>query len=400
MPPTDKIGSNIYALARRLFPICRSITGDGVRQTMAIIQEELPKLTIHEIPSGTQCFDWQIPPEWNIRDAYIANMDGLRIVDFKASNLHVMGYSAPVDREIELAELQEHLHSLPARPDSIPYVTSYYEERWGFCLTHRQRENLEPGKFRVVIDSSLAPGHLTYGELVIPGTTKDEVLVSTYVCHPSMGNNELSGPTVSTYLAKFVADLPDRRFTYRFVFIPETIGSIAYLSRNLEHLKSTVKAGFVVTCVGDDKCYSHLPSRSGDTIADKVARHVLKHTDSEYLNYSFLERGSDERQYCAPGVDLPMTSLMRSKYGTYPEYHTSDDNLDFISPEGLGGAYRALSRCFECLERNEFLSTTILCEPQLGRRGLYPTLSTGNHAKSVRRMMDLIAYCDGTRSLL
>jgi aminopeptidase-like protein len=394
------IGAEIHALAARLFPICRSITGEGIRDTLAIIKEELPDLVIHEIPSGTPCFDWTIPREWNIRDAYIANSDGEKIVDFKASNLHVVSYSVPVDREIELEELQAHLHSRPDRPEAIPYVTSYYEDRWGFCLTHRQRESLTPGLYRAVIDSTLAPGYLTYGELVIPGKSEDEILISTYVCHPSMGNNELSGPSVVTRLAKFVSEIENRKFTYRFVFIPETIGSIAYISRNLDHLKTHVKAGFVVTCVGDERCYSHLPSRDGNTLSDNIAHHVLSHIDPNYRRYSFLDRGSDERQYCAPGVDLPMTTLMRSKYGTYPEYHTSDDDLDLITPDGLYGSYRALSLCVICLEANEMLQSTVLCEPQLGRRGLYPTLSVGSHDQAVRRMVDLIAYCDGSRSLL
>lgn len=393
-------GEEMHARAERLFPITRSITGEGVRTTLAMLREELPGLTVHEVPSGTKCFDWVIPLEWNIRDAYLVGPDGRKVVDFASSNLHVVGYSVPVDTELSLDELQPHLHSLPDQPTAIPYVTSYYKERWGFCLSQEQRDRLEPGTYRAVIDSTLKPGSLTYGELVLPGETDEEIFISTYVCHPSLANNELSGPVVATQLAKWVSALENRRFTYRFIFIPETIGSITYLSRMLDHLKRHVVAGFNVTCIGDDRCYSFLPSRNGDTVSDRVARHVLKHHAGKYLHYSFLQRGSDERQYCAPGVDLPIATVMRSKYGEYPEYHTSLDNLDLVTPSGLEGGYTALRRCLEVIEADRTYRTTVLCEPQMGARGLYSTLGGKSVDEVVRRRMNILAYADGNHSLL
>lgn len=394
------VGSYMYDLCRELFPICRSLTGDGVRQSLEILKRHLPELDINSVPSGTECFDWVVPPEWNIRDAYIIDPDGKKIVDFKQSNLHVVGYSTPVDQFMELDELDPHLYSLPNQPDAIPYITSYYKERWGFCLTHDQRQTLKPGRYRVVIDSVLAAGELNYGELVLPGETDEEIFLSTYVCHPSMANNELSGPAVTTFLAKWLKTVPNRRYTYRIVFIPETIGSIVYLSKHLKHLQKNVVAGFVLSCTGDDRDYSYLASRYGDSLADKVATHALKHMHPGFKSYSFLDRGSDERQYCSPGVDLPMCSIMRTKYGCYPEYHTSLDNLDLVSAAGLQGAYEVYQKCFECLERNETLQVSVCCEPQLGKRGLYPTTSSVDTKSIVADMMNLLAYCDGTMTLL
>ncbi len=395
------VGEEMHALARRLWPIPRSITGDGVRQTLAILKEICPPLTVHEIASGEQAFDWTVPDEWAIEAGYLLGPDGEKICDFADNNLHVVGYSAPVDATLSLEELQPHLYSLPEQPDAIPYVTSYYAERWGFCLRHDQRAALKPGQYRAVIRSRKFKGALTYGEIILPGASAEEIFLSTYVCHPSMANNELSGPCVTIHLARWLASLPARRHTFRIVFIPETIGSICYLSRHLAHLKQHVVGGFNITCVGDERAFSYLPSRAGDTHADRIAQHVLHHTDSAYRRYSWLDRGSDERQYCAPGVDLPMVTIMRSKYGDYPEYHTSLDDLDHVvTPAGLEGGYTALRRAIEALERDCLPQVQVLCEPQLGRRGLYPTLSTKTSGAEVRAMMNLLSLADGKASLL
>jgi aminopeptidase-like protein len=396
----SEIGNSIYELATHLWPINRSITGDGVRETLRILKEILPDLVVHEVPSGATVLDWSIPDEWNVREAWIEGPDGRRIVDFSEHNLHLVGYSIPVDKTLNLEELQAHLYSIPDSPEAIPYITSYYSKRWGFCLPHSQRSKLKRGNYRVYIDATLAPGALTYGELVIQGETDEEIFLSTNVCHPSMGNNELSGPCVTTYLGKWLSELPTRRYTYRIIFIPETIGSIAYLSKNLDHLKQNVIAGFNVVCIGDDRCFSYLASRSGNTLSDQVALHVLKHIAPKFKKYDYIDRGSDERQYCAPGVDLPIASIMRSKYLEYPEYHTSLDNLNFINPEGLGGGFNALRKVVESIESNCTPKVTVLGEPQLSKNGLYPTLGTRSTKKTVELMMNVIAYSDGNHSLL
>lgn len=393
-------GKEMHELASRLFPICRSITGNGLRESLAILQEHLPDLRIREIPTGTACFDWEIPKEWNIRDAYIICPDGRKICDFKESNLHVVGYSTPVHETVSLEELQTHLYSLPEDPDAIPYITSYYKERWGFCIPHSLRETLVPGDYQVHIDSKLTPGSLSFGELIIPGETEDEIFLSTYLCHPSMANNELSGPMVATFLAKWISSLERRKHTFRIVFIPETIGSIAYLSLHHEEMKRKIVAGFNLTCIGDDRSYSYLPSRQEDTRADQAALHVLRHLHPDFVTYSFLERGSDERQYCSPGIDLPVCSLMRTKYACYPEYHTSRDNLQLVTPTGLAGGYEVARKAIECLEQNFIPQRLTLCEPQLGKRNLYPTISTKSSGATVRVMMNFLAYVDGKSDAL
>jgi aminopeptidase-like protein len=395
------IGKEIHNLAQALWPINRSLTGPGVRQTLSVLSQELHGLTINEVPTGTQAFDWTVPREWLTREAYIITPEGTRICDFKTNNLHLVGYSIPVNKKLKLEELQNHLHSIPEQPHAIPYITSYYKDRWGFCIPHQDRVKLTPGEYEVLIDTELFAGSLSYGELIIPGATKQEIFLSTYVCHPSMANNELSGPCVSTFLAKKLQLLSNRRYTYRFVFIPETIGSIVYLSKNLKHLRENVVAGFNISCVGDNRDYSYLPSRAGNTLSDLVAQHVLKHIAQDFKSYKWSDRGSDERQYCSPGVDLPIASIMRTKYGHYPEYHTSLDDLKtVVTPEGLEGGYNALWHAIEAIERNVYTKVETLCEPQLGKRGLYPTLSTKSSGKDVRTMMDLLTWSDGRKSLL
>jgi len=352
------------------------------------------------VPSGTQAFDWIVPDEWTIQDAFITDESGQKIVAFQENNLHILGYSEPVDKWLTLDELEPHLYSLEDQPNAIPYVTSYYERRWGFCLPHNQRKTLKAERYHVVVNSDLKPGVLNYGELILPGKTQQEVLLSTYICHPSMANNELSGPVVTMALAQWLSSLDIHHYTYRIVFIPETIGSIVYLSRNLDHLKQHVIAGFNISCVGDDRVYSYLPSRDGNTLSDQAALHVLKYIDPEFKRYTWLDRGSDERQYCAPGIDLPIATIMRSKYGEYPEYHTSLDDLSLVTSSGLEGGFTALKKTLEIIERNVFPKTTVLGEPQLGKRELYPKLSTKTSGEQVRAMMNLISYCDGQNSLL
>lgn len=396
----ENVGAFLHELAYRLWPITRSITGEGLRDSLRILKEHLPELQIHEVASGTQCFDWTVPKEWSIREAWLQAPDGTRIADFSQNNLHLVGYSVSVDKKISLSELQAHLYSLPDQPEAIPYITSYYKERWGFCIPHNLRKKLSEGEYRVYIDSSHVDGSLNYGELFIPGETDKEVFISTYVCHPSMANNELSGPVVAVGIALWLLQLNRRRRSYRIVFVPETIGSITYLSKNLAHLKKHMIAGFNLTCIGDERCYSYLPSRDGNTLADRAVRHALHHIDPQFKVYSWADRGSDERQYCSPGIDLPVASIMRSKYHEYPEYHTSLDDLSLVTPAGLQGGWNAVKSAIEAIEIDFTYQVTVLGEPQLGKRGLYPNVSTKDTKSQVAVMMDLISYCDGKKSLL
>ena len=394
-------GPELYKWCGELYPITRSITGEGIRESIKILFNKLSKPgKIESVVSGSRAFDWTVPDEWNIREAWIEDENGERVVDFKNHNLHVVGYSEPIDKILSLEALQYHLHSLEDQPNAIPYITSYYKRTWGFCITHTQRQQLKDGLYKIKIDSDLKPGILNYGEIIIPGSSRKEVFLSTYVCHPSMANNELSGPVVTTALAKWLQSRKNNIYTYRIVYIPETIGSIVYLSKNLKKLKKNVIAGFNVTCIGDNLAYSYLPTRTGDTLSDKVAKHVLKIIDSDFKRYSWLDRGSDERQYCSPNVDLPIASIMRTAYGKYPEYHTSLDDMSFICSDGLMGGYCALKMAIEAIEINCVPITTSIGEPQLGKRGLYSQLSKKGSGESVKNIMNLLTYSDGKRDLI
>ncbi len=394
-------GSDLYELARNIFPIYRSITGDGVRTTLKYLKKIIPDMQIHEVASGTRVYDWTVPKEWNISEAYIENNRREKIIDFKKNNLHVVGYSCPIDKWVSKEELKQYIYTQPDQPDVIPYITSYYSLRSGFCMSKDMWNDLPDGNYHMYIDSKFTDGSMTYGEIIIPGVTSEEICFSTNICHPGLGSNEVSGPCVLTYLAKWLSEEPNRRYTYRFLFIPETIGSITYISQHLEEMKKNIKAGFVVTCVGDDLEYSYVESRKGGTLADRALQQVLKYYAPMYKKYSFLKRGSDERQYCAPGVDLPFVVFCRSKYHEYKEYHTSADNLSFISSAGMGNALEVLKRVVMTLEYNQYYRSTVLCEPQLGKRGLYPTISQkGTYKNNVRVIQNLLAYADGMSDLI
>jgi aminopeptidase-like protein len=393
-------GVEMHRLMRELFPICRSITGHGMRESLDILGRRLP-LKIYEIPSGTECFDWTVPNEWNIRDAYVADLAGNRVIDFQKNNLHVVGYSEPVDTTMTLEELRPYLHTRPDMPDVVPYVTSYYRRRWGFCLSQAQLETLTEGDYRVCIDSTLAPGSLTYGEIFIPGRSDREILLSTYLCHPSMANNELSGPVLTAFIAAELLKREQLQYSYRIVFCPETIGALCYLSRNLDEMKRNTVGGYVVTCVGGPDNFTYLESRNGDALIDRSTLHTLRSTGRPHRVVSFTERGSDERQYNAPGIDLNVGSLMRSKYGDYPEYHTSADDLSFVTAEQMEASFTAYMDCIATLEANTRPRSLTLGEPNLGERDLYPTLGAGvDNGGFVDNLLAVLAYADGKRDLI
>lgn len=382
----------------RLFPICRSITGNGVRETLKIISEIVP-LKVYEIPSGTKVFDWIVPKEWNIQDAYIITPDGRKVADFKKHNLHIVNYSIPVHKKISFDELNLHLHTLPNKPNAIPYVTSYYKENWGFCLTYDEYKTLpQKGEYEVVINSSLTEGSLTYADCILEGETKDEILISTYVCHPSMANNELSGPLVAMFLYQRLAQLTKRKYTYRFVFIPETIGALVYLHQHGEYLKKHCKAGYVITCIGDRGIFHYKQSKYGNTLADKAAIHILKYSKKLFRVLPFYPGGSDERQYCSPAFNLPVGSLMRTPYREFPEYHTSLDNKNFISFRSLKESIEVYFQIMQTLEANEkYINLQPYGEPQLSKRGLY----IGDLSREkIMQIMYLLQYSDGQNDLI
>ena len=393
------LGTEMYDLVAELYPICRSITGDGVRETLEILRKRIA-LDVHEVPSGTSVFDWTVPKEWNVRDAYVAAADGRRVIDFKRSNLHVLGYSVPVRERMPLARLREHLFSRPDLPDVIPYRTSYYRETWGFCLSDRELQALPEGEYEVVIDSTLEPGSLTYGEWYLAGAEEDEVLLSCHVCHPSLCNDNLSGIAVATALAEYLASRP-RRYSYRVLFVPGTIGSITWLAQN-EHRVPRIKHGLVITGVGDGGAFTYKRSRQGDAEIDRAAAHVLRHAEGPHRVVDFTPYGYDERQYCSPGFDLPVGCFMRTPHGEYREYHTSADDLGFVTPAALEESLSACQRIVDVLEGNlRYANQNPKCEPQLGKRGLYRSVGGGlDPASREMAMLWVLNLSDGRHTLL
>ena len=396
---SNSIGEELYELISKLYPICRSITGNGFRETLKIIQKHIP-LEIHEVPTGTQVFDWTVPKEWNISDAYIQNYLGEKIVDFANSNLHVMNYSIPVDKKVSLRELKEHLFTIPESPDWIPYRTSYYQEMWGFCLTHNQYLQLQDEEYEVYIESSLEPGYLTYGEYFIPGKTTDEVLISCHACHPSLCNDNLSGISIAVFLAKHLSQFTPQ-YSYRFIFIPGTIGSITWLAVNEENV-SQIKHGLVLTCLGDSGNFTYKKSRRGDAEIDNIVSYVMSNSPQEDKVIDFFPYGYDERQYCSPGLNLPVGCFMRTPHNCFPEYHTSADNLNFVQPEYLAESFAKCITIVDILENNKtYYNTNPKCEPQLGKRGLYEA-DNGSQHKKLNRMAILwvLNLSDGNYTLL
>jgi aminopeptidase-like protein len=395
----EGIGQEIFALAAKIYPICRSITGNGVRDTLRELSAHIA-LDIHEVPTGTPVFDWTVPREWNIRDAYIKDARGEKIIDFANSNLHVMSYSVPVRRQISLEELKKHVHTLPDQPDLIPYRTSYYAENWAFCMAHRQCESLRDDRYEVVIDSSLADGHLTYGEYLHKGEIEDEFLFSTHVCHPSLANDNCSGVALLTHLAKRVAGVRTR-YSYRFLFAPGTIGAITWLARNDQNAHR-IKHGLVVSMVGDGGGPTYKKSRRDDAAIDRAMIHCLHHSGLTPAILEFSPYGYDERQYCSPGFNLPVGLFQRSKFGAIPEYHTSADNLDFIRPDYLDQSYQMVVQAIDLIESDVVYRNTIpKCEPQLGRRGLYSAIGGDKRAAAANMaMLWILNLSDGSHSLL
>ncbi|MET9114560.1 DUF4910 domain-containing protein [Streptomyces longwoodensis] len=392
-------GEEMYALVERMYPLCRSITGDGVRATLDIVGEYI-ELQRHEVPTGTQVLDWTVPQEWNIRDAYVADATGRRVVDFAASSLHVLGYSVPVARTMPLSELREHLHTLPEHPKWVPYRTSYYRPDWGFCLAQETLDALPDGDYEVRIDSTLADGHLSYAEHVVPGQVSDEVIVSSHVCHPSLANDNLAGIAVATFLARALAE-GTPYYTYRFLFAPGTIGAITWLARNAERVER-VRHGLVLACAGDAGQLTYKRSRRGDAGIDRVMRHVLDASGRPHRVTGFTPYGYDERQFCSPGFDLGVGSLSRTPYAGYPEYHTSADDLGFVSPEAMEDTLAVCREAFAVLDRDRaYVNLSPYGEPQLGRRGLYDALGGRSDAKEAQMaMLWVLSLSDGEHGLL
>ncbi len=396
---------NFLLAKKKIFPLNRSITGNGTLNTLKIIKNKIPQLKIIKIKSNTNVFDWKVPPEWNISKAYILDKNKKKILDFKNNNLHIVGYSTSVNKFFSKRELFKRLHSLPNQTNAIPYVTSYYKKYWGFCLTESQKKEIkkkyyDSDKFKVVIKSQFNKrGNLNYGELVVPGKSKQEILISTYICHPSMANNELSGPIVSMTLAQYFLKIKNLKKTLRFIFIPETIGSISYLSKNLKKLKKNVIAGYNLSCIGDERMHSCMFSKYSNSISDKALRSAYKSLNINYKRHSFLKRGSDERQFNSPGIDLPIASIFRSKYAEYPEYHTSLDDFKLVTIRGLIGGFKVAKKAINLILEQIYPKNKILCEPHMSKRKLYPTLSKKDTNYFSESIMDFLQYADGKNNI-
>ncbi len=398
MESSEQIGAEIYDLIQELFPICRSITGDGVRESLRLLQRLIP-VEVCEVPSGTSVFDWTVPNEWNIRDAWIKDASGTKVVDFQRSNLHVVNYSMPVRRRMPFQELRQHLFTIPEHPDWIPYRTSYYRETWGFCLPHNHLQRMTDGDYDVCIDSSLKPGHLTYGELIVPGEREEEFLISAHICHPSLCNDNLSGISISAHLARRLLDQKPRRRSYRFLFIPGTIGAITWLARNTDQLER-VRGGLTLVCLGDGSHLTYKRSFVGDSEIDRAVAYALACQGESSEMIDFFPYGYDERQFNSPGFRLPVGSFMRGRHGQFPEYHTSADNLDFVSRAQLANSYQTLGRVIEILEGNRrYLNLFPYGEPQLGKRGVYREMGTADQAKQLA-ILWVLTLTDGRQSLL
>ncbi len=398
--------------SKKLFPIYRSLTGEGVRKTLSIIKSEIPNLKINYFKSGKKVFDWKIPPEWSVKDAYIKNEKGEKVVDFKKNNLSLVVYSEPINKVIKTNDLKKHIFTIPNKPNWIPYITSYYKKFWGFCMSENDKKKFLIGKrFKVKISSKFNKnGKMNYGELFIKGKSNKEILITTYICHPQMANNEISGPTISTFLAKYFRNKKNN-FSLRFLFLPETIGSIAYINKYLNKLKKNVIAGYVLTCVGDEGNFSLIPSKINDSLSNRVAHEVFKKNKIKFNEYTFLERGSDERQFNSPGVDLPIASITRTKYGLYPEYHTSADNFNIVTKKGLNKSFFIIKKIIQEIQNLKIPSPNIICEPFLSKRNLYPKFSAIKGVKqnnkiskgiinvNSQKLLDFYMYCSGFRDL-
>jgi aminopeptidase-like protein len=398
VPGLNDIGYEMYRLITELYPICRSITGNGVRETLQVLKKHI-SIEVHNVPSGTQVFDWTVPREWNIRDAYVKNSRGQRVIDFRKSNLHVLNYSVPINRRMSLAELRPHLFTLPNYPDWVPYRTSYYNENWGFCLSHNQFMELTDDEYEICIDSSLEPGFLTYGEYFLPGESGDEVLFSCHVCHPSLANDNLSGIALALFLAKHLSNVK-RKYSYRFLFIPGTIGSITWLSLN-ERETSRIKHGLVLASLGAGDKFTYKKSRRGNAEIDQAVLNVLRHSGSSYDILDFSPYGYDERQFCSPGFDLPVGCFMRTPNGSFPQYHTSADNLDFVQPSLLAESFAVSLAIVSLLDNNViYANQNPKCEPQLGKRGLYRAMGGVEGGINELALLWILNLSDGTHSLL